>query len=305
MKTIIAHPRFEYMADEIVRNNPETIWKGQALFQRFRDRTPDLKFPWVKDEIEHQDVTYIGDFSNPEELFEHYNAIFWLVKNTADKVRIIMPYFPMGTSERIEEKWETETAHAFSNLISSLPSGRSAKNSVHIFDIHALVEQSIFNLDRINTELHNTMSLLDIGPEEMVVFPDEWAAKRFRKYIPGVPQERRIICGKERVGDDRIVTIKEGDPRGKDCILIDDLIQTGTTLIQTAKVLRAKWARSVRAYAAHGVFPDDSHKRVAAEFDELIVTDSIPANIARAHSLSNMRVLSLSSLIEKIILKGK
>jgi len=49
-------------------------------------------------------VTYIGDFSQAGELFENYNAIFALVKNTANKVRIIMPYFPMGTSERIEEK---------------------------------------------------------------------------------------------------------------------------------------------------------------------------------------------------------
>jgi len=79
-------------------------------------------------------------------------------------------------------------------LISSLPSGRDSKNSIHIFDIHALVEQSIFDIHRINTDLHTTTSLLEIHDEEMVVFPDDGAAKRFRKYLPTVPKERRIIC---------------------------------------------------------------------------------------------------------------
>jgi phosphoribosylpyrophosphate synthetase len=104
MKTIIAHPRFDSLADEIVRRNPENIQKGSANFLRFPDNTPNLKFPNVKHDIEHQDVTYIGDFSQMNELFEHYNTLFNFVKNTAKKVRIIMPFFPMGTSERVEEK---------------------------------------------------------------------------------------------------------------------------------------------------------------------------------------------------------
>jgi ribose-phosphate pyrophosphokinase len=301
MKTLIAHPRFDYLADDLVARNPDKIRKWQADFLRFPDGTPNLRLPWVKEEIEHQDVTYIGDFSQAGELFENYNAIFALVKNTANKVRIIMPYFPMGTSERIEEKWETETAHSFSNLISSLPSGRDSKNSIHIFDIHALVEQSIFDIHRINTDLHTTTSLLEIHDEEMVVFPDDGAAKRFRKYLPTVPKERRIICWKERIGDKRVVTLKEGDPSGKDVIIVDDLIQTGATIQKAAIMLREKGAFSVRAFAPHGVFPEDSHIRLASELNELIVTDSIPANIERAKLLRNMRVISIAPLIEKIL----
>lgn len=94
-------------------------------------------------------------------------------------------------------------------MISHLPSGRREKNSVHIFDIHALVEQSLFDIDRTNAELHTTTSLLDIADDEMIVFPDDGAAKRFREYFPNVPDSRRITCGKERSGEDRIITIKE------------------------------------------------------------------------------------------------
>jgi len=66
-------------------------------------------------------------------------------------------------------------------------------------------------------------------------------------------------------------------------------------------MLREKGALSVRAFAPHGVFPEDSHIRLASELNELIVTDSIPANIERAKLLRNMRVISIAPLIEKIL----
>jgi ribose-phosphate pyrophosphokinase len=301
MKTLIAHPRFDYLADEIVKNNPKYIRKWQTIFGRFPDDTPDLEFQNVKKDIEHEDVTYIWDFSQMSETFEHYNTLFNLVKNTANKVRIIMPFFPVWTSERVEKKGKTETAHAYAHLFSHLPSGRREKNSVHIFDIHALVEQSLFDIDTMNAELHTTTSLLRLKRWEMIVFPDDGAAKRFREYFPGVPESRRIICAKERVGKKRIITLKEGNPEWKNVVIVDDLIQTGGTIREAAKMLRAKWARSVRAFAPHGVFPNDSHIKLAGELDELIVTDSIPINIERSDSIANMRVLSIAPLVERII----
>ncbi len=304
MKTLIAHPEFEYLADELVMRNPETIRKWDVKFLKFPDGTPAFELPNVKTDIEHQDVTYIADFSQPETLFENYNLLFNLVKNTASKVRIIMPFFPMGTSERVEKKWKTETAHAYGHMISSLPSGWSAKNSIHIFDIHALVEQSLFNVDRINAQLHTTTSLLDIPEGSAVVFPDDGAAKRFKENFS--ESVDKIICIKVRgAWEKREITLKEWDPRDKDVILVDDLIQTGGTLREAARMLRDKWARSVRAFAPHGVFPGGSHIALASELDELIVTDTIPANIDRANAVNNMRVISIAPLVEKILLRHK
>lgn len=84
-------------------------------------------------------------------------------------------------------------------------------------------------------------------------------------------------------------------------IIIDDLIQTGGTMIEAAHMLRAMGATSVRAFAPHGVFPGDSHINLANELDELIVTDTIPANTLRAESITNMKVISIAPLIEKIL----
>ena len=84
-------------------------------------------------------------------------------------------------------------------------------------------------------------------------------------------------------------------------LLIDDLIQSGGTLIESAKYLRSLGATSVSGFATHGVFPNDSYQKLAAELDMLYVTDSLPENVQRAGRLENMKVISLKPLIEKLI----
>jgi ribose-phosphate pyrophosphokinase len=302
MKTIIAHPRFDYLADALVKKNPTHLRKGWLSYKKFPDGTPDFFLHDVKDVIEQKDVTYIGDFSRLEDFAEQYVLIRSIVDYYADKVRVIVPYFPVGTMERISKKWEVATASYVADLLSHIPPGRGGKPSIHTFDIHALVERFFFDSFKVNAELHTALSLLKLSPDTVVVFPDDGAAKRFKENFPEYVE--RVVCIKVRgEGEKREITIKEGDPRGKDVIIIDDLIQSGGTIREAARMLRARWAKSVRAFAPHGVFPNDSHIALAGELDELIVTDTIPANIGRATSLANMKVLSIAPLVEKIILR--
>lgn len=131
-----------------------------------------------------------------------------------------------------------------------------------------------------------------------IVFPDEGAQKRFASEFPDADT---IVLSKIREGAERKVTLKEGNPEGKDLLLIDDLIQSGGTLIESAKYLRSLWATSVSAFATHGVFPNDSYKKLAEHLDMLYVTDSIPENVTRAQGIENMKIISLRADIEKII----
>lgn len=127
------------------------------------------------------------------------------------------------------------TAGYFADLLSHLPPGRTHKTSIHTFDIHAPVERHLFNSFHINAELHATKSLLDLPPDTVIAFPDEGAAKRFSKEYAAYDQ---IICTKIRKGDERTISIKEGDPKGKSILIVDDLIQTGGTIMKTAELLR-------------------------------------------------------------------
>lgn len=302
MKTIITHPNFDYLWEKIASDNVGRIVKAKVDFESFADGWPNIFIEKVKEIIEHKDVTYIWDFSNPRDLFFNYALINWVIDYYADKVRVIMPYFPVWTMERIDEKWEVATAKYFADIMSNIPSGRMWKTSIHVFDIHALQERFYFDSSKVNAEMHTAMHLLDeVIKWKTICFPDEWAKKRFGKEFPN---NEKILLSKTRKNDERIITIKEWDPEWKDVILVDDLIQTWWTLIKSTDELRAKWAKSVSAFATHWVFPNDSLLKLLSVVDNLIVTDSIPANNLRASDKTNMQVLSLKGDMEKLILNG-
>lgn len=300
MKTIVSHPNFSYLAEEIAKENDIKIAK--ASFEKFEDWWPNIFINNVKELIEHKEITYIWDFSKPEDLFLNFAAIRWIIDYYASKVRVILPYFPVWTMERIDTKWQVATARYYADILSQFPHGREWKTSIHIFDIHALVERFLFDSHSVNVEIHTAMSLLkDEIAGKSIVFPDDGALKRFWRDFSDFDT---IVCSKVRDGDKRIITIKEWDPKWKDVIIIDDLIQTGWTIKKTAEKLRELWAKSVSSYATHWVFPNDSHIDLASKLDKLIVTDSIPANIQRAKDTPNMQVISIKWLVEKIIFHG-
>lgn len=301
MKTILAHPNFEYMAWEIAQENSQAIEKVDIRMESFPDGWPNIFIDRVKELVEYKEVTYIWDFSRSEELFMNFAVIRWLLDYYANKVRVILPFFPVWTMERIDKKWEIATAKYFAELMSQFPWGREWKTSIHIFDIHALVERFLFDSHNVNAEIHTAMSLLR---EEIkwktIVFPDDGAKKRFAWDFEDFDT---ITCSKHREWTKRIISVKEWNPEWKDVIIIDDLIQSWWTIIETAHKLRELWAKSVSAFATHGVFPNDSHKKLTPELDRLIVTDTIPENIKRALETPNMVVLSIRPLVEKIIFR--
>lgn len=296
-KTLIAHPRFYELGKQIAQERGMNF--PQVEFQSFPDAWPDLFIDDIKGSVEHHDVTYIGDFSRPEDLFLNYSIMRGVLDYYAGKLRVIMPYFPVGTMERISEKWEIATAKYFADIMSHLPSGRGGKTSIHTFDIHALVERFLFDSFSVNLETHTAMNHVQwILQDKTIVFPDEGAEKRFAKEFPGIDM---IILSKVRQGTERKISLKEWNPEGKNLLIIDDLIQSGGTIIKSAEFLRGLGAKSVSGFSTHWVFPNDSYKKLAASLDTLYVTDSIPENISRSREVENMKILSLQGDIEKII----
>lgn len=296
-KTLIAHPNFAELWQKIAAEK----WMDfpQVRFENFPDEWPNLFIDDIKESIEHQDVTYIGDFSKPSDMFINYAMMRGILDYYAGKLRVIMPYFPVGTMERISEKWEIATAKYFADIMSHLPEWRNWKTSIHTFDIHALVERFLFDSFKVNLETHTAMNhVSEIAKDKVIVFPDEGAEKRFWKDFR---DHEIIILSKKREGNERIIELKQWSPEWKDVLMVDDLIQSGGTLIRSAEYLRWLWAKSVSWYATHGVFPNDSYKKLAWVLDNIYVTDSIPENNMRALEYENMHVLSLETDIEKLI----
>lgn len=299
MKTIITSPSFDYIWEEISRELG--IEKSDVKMEQFPDSWPNIQIQ--KEDVQNKVATVLLDFSNPKDLFINYALLQWLVDYKVAALNIIMPYFPVGTMERVWKPGEVATAHSFANILSNLPSWKSGiKNNLHILDIHAEVEEFLFDSKNINVETHSAFELLKEQIEwKTIVFPDEWAEKRFWNMFKDYD---KVVCSKKRVWGERIIEVKEWNPVWKDLIIVDDLIQTWGTIIETANKLKNMWAKSVDAFATHWVFPNESYKKLAEGVDNVITTDSIPENINRANGIDNMEVMWIKELVKNIIMNN-
>eukprot|EP00607_Mallomonas_marina_P005065 CAMPEP_0182429028 /NCGR_PEP_ID=MMETSP1167-20130531/25459_1 /TAXON_ID=2988 /ORGANISM="Mallomonas Sp, Strain CCMP3275" /LENGTH=218 /DNA_ID=CAMNT_0024612323 /DNA_START=399 /DNA_END=1055 /DNA_ORIENTATION=- len=188
--------------------------------------------------------------------------------------------------DRVEIEGRVATANTYAVLLSSLPNC-GKPNRLMIYDIHALQERFYFHGPTI-CSLHSTIPLLLARLQQTnittIVFPDDGAAKRFGSMFPS--NYDIIICGKVRDGARRMIKIADGDPVGKNVVIVDDLVQSGGTLQEAAEALRQHGALEISAFVAHGVFPNSCWQRfcraTAAEkskvvFQKFWVTNSIPS----------------------------
>ena len=98
--------------------------------------------------------------------------------------------------------------------------------------------------------------------------------------------------------------IKDGNAKGKNVVIVDDMIQSGGTMTECAKALKRQGAQSVSAFCTHGVFPQESYKRFLrggdrAIFDRVWVTNSNPVRVRDIPKNDNIEVLDISELIIK------
>lgn len=134
-----------------------------------------------------------------------------------------------------------------------------------------------------------------------IAYPDEGAWKRFHYQFDGFPE---VICTKVRDGAKRIVRLKEGDPGGRHIVIVDDLVQSGGTLIECGKLLQSLGASKVSAYVTHGVFPKQSYKKFvpcsedgAFGWTKVWITDSCPQTTEAVRDLEPFEILSLAEPI--------
>nr|KJB78016.1 hypothetical protein B456_012G172800 [Gossypium raimondii] len=114
-----------------------------------------------------------------------------------------------------------------------------------------------------------------------------------------------IVCNKVRIGDQRIVRIKEGDATGRHVVIVDDLVQSGGTLIECQKVLAANGATKISAYVTHGTFPKSSWQRFEHDnggqtekgLTYFWITDSCPHTVKEVKCKRPFEILSLSGSI--------
>lgn len=278
--TILYHPSMK----EFVKPLRNIFNVKEIKWNKFPDGTLNVTFP---DDLRNEHVIFIGSMHTPEIIHEQFQLNTVISRQGTKSFKMVYPYFP-GTMERVPKRGILATAET---LMASLTKpmthmNKQGPSSLCIYDIHALPEQ-FYAHDNVRIELLSAVPelLKRLSDDFVIVFPDEGACKRFGEQFPEIEKYDRITCSKVRIGDTRSVVIKDKiltkNRVIKRAIIVDDLVQTGGTLHQCAKVLREEGFVIVDAFVTHAIFPNQSYldflEGMAKDsIDKFYVCDTIP-----------------------------
>ncbi|MCX6744602.1 MAG: ribose-phosphate diphosphokinase [Candidatus Parcubacteria bacterium] len=292
-------PQMADLAQKIKALCPDLIL-GDISWNFFPDGFPNFRINHVA-QAKNTDATFLASMDSPAEVFNQLSLIYALPKYLVKSLKVILPFYPTGTMERVETQGEIATAMSLARMLSATPMTQTGPAQIIIYDIHALQEQFYFSdqvLVRLETAADHIIGLFP-KDEYDLAFPDDGAYKRFARYFPGYT---KIICQKVRDGTKRIIQIKEGNPRGKKVVIIDDLIMSGGTLLECAQKLLDAGALEVLAYATHPVFPDNSwEKFISSNIAKVAITDSCPKTVAAVKGQPKFQIISLAQKIANIL----
>lgn len=286
----------EGLSSEFIRSKTQitsnNFYRGYINWSSYGDKTPNIKMnkeTVVK--LKGGKVIFFAYFSfNEEKATSIISQLLFL--NSLNhygvaEINIVLPYFPVGTMERIVGEGEIPTAYSLAHMLNMIPCGAS-KNNLYVFDIHALCSRFFFHtntrpvlISMMPDYLTEMKKIEEKGEHVIIVFPDDGAKKRFEKLLPKEePKIKTITCSKIRKGDDRIIKIDSGienlyknktEESGIlegdiNLFLIDDLVQSGGTILEAFRGLfvdlvdKGFDAKNIKCFAVitHAVLPDET-----------------------------------------------
>jgi ribose-phosphate pyrophosphokinase len=271
----------------------------RAEVRRFADMEI---FVEIKENVRGADVYVLQSTSFPanDHLMELLIIMDALRRSSARRVTAVIPYFGYARQDRRASGRTPISAKLVANLITN-----SGADRVLTVDLHAGQIQGFFDIPTDNLFASPVM-VRDIkdrfkGNNITVVSPDVGGVVRARGLAKRINAPLAIIDKRrERAGESEVMNVI-GEVSGTTCILVDDIVDSGGTLVNAADALIGQGATDVYAYITHGVLSGGAVARItASRLKELVITDSIqPTEAVRV--ARNIRVLSIATLLGEAI----
>ena len=272
---------------------------GNAIVRRFADQEI---FVEIKENVRGEDVFIIQPTSYPanDHLMELLIMIDAARRASARRITAVLPYFGYARQDRKPGPRTPISAKLVANLITEAGANRVLTLDLHAGQIQGFFDIPTDNLYAVPILARDIKDHYDVS-NVMVVSPDTGGVVRARALAKRLDSLLAIVDKRrDRPGESEVMNVI-GDVSGKDCILIDDIVDSGGTLCNAAEALLENGATSVTAYITHGVLSGGAVARVTASaLTELVITDSIQptTSVQNAH---NIRVISTASLIGEAI----
>ena len=256
----------------------------------------------INENIRGNSIFIIQSISSPanDNLMELLLCIDALKRSSAKNITAVIPYFGYARQDRKVAPRTAISAKLVSNLITKAGADRVVTVDLHAGQIQGFFDIPVDNL--FSTPIFARHVKKNLKKNNLIcVAPDVGGTERARalgKMLDcslAIVDKRRPAPGKSQVMN--IV----GNVKGKTCLIVDDIIDSGGTIVNSAKVLKEKGAKEVHVYVTHGVLSGDAVKKIhKSEIKKLIVTDTID-NKDKIKKASNIEVLTISNLMGEAI----
>jgi ribose-phosphate pyrophosphokinase len=259
---------------------------------------------WVKlgENVRGEDVFIIQPtFPPAENLFELLLLIDAAKRASASRVTAVIPYFGYARQDKKDEPRMPISAKLVSNLISKAGADRVLALDLHADQIQGYFDVPVDHLFAAPIFAKHARKTQKDAKRLVVVSPDLGGAKRARHFAERVGSSDVAVIQKHRPTPNVSAIVKViGDVRGKNCILLDDILDTGGTIANAAVALKDAGARKISVYCVHPLLSDDAvGKMNRAPIDKVIVSDTIP--LKSGNEMRKFTVVSVSGLIAEAI----
>jgi ribose-phosphate pyrophosphokinase len=259
-------------------------------------------FVEIQENVRGSDVFILQSTSYPanDHMMELLIITDALRRASARRITAVVPYFGYARQDRKSGSRTPISAKLVANLITHAGADRVMTLDLHAAQIQGFFDIPTDNLYALPVMVRDIRENFDLA-NVMVVSPDVGGVVRARGLAKRINTPLAIIDKRrERAGESEVMNVI-GDVAGYTCILIDDIVDSGGTLVNAADALIANGAKEVYAYITHGVLSGGAAARItSSKLKELVITDSIQPTEA-VNKAANIRTLSIAGLIAEAI----
>ncbi len=283
-----------YLAEKIAHAYGETL--GTVNYQQFSDGEMS---PIIGDSVRGHDVFIVQSTFAPADNFMELLLMIDAAKRaSALNVNVIIPYFGYARQDRKDKPRVAIAAKLIANLLSA-----AGANRIMTCDLHADQIQGFFDIpvDHLDGNYIFVPYLKSLGLNNiMFATPDVGGIKRARSFAKFFAADL-AVCDKYRKEANKIESMRLiGEVEGKDVVLVDDLVDTASTICKAAALLKENGANTVRAICTHPVLSGKAYENINnSVLEELVVSDTIPLKMVTP----KIKVLTVSDLFAKAIRK--
>ncbi len=270
-----------------------------ATIKRFADMEI---FVEIHENMRGKDVFVIQSTGFPanDNIMELLVVMDALKRSSAKRITAVIPYFGYARQDRKPAPRTPISAKLVANIITAAGADRILSLDMHAAQIQGFFDIPVDNLYAAPVFSRDIEEHFEKG-NVVVISPDVGGVVRARALANRIHASLAIVDKRrERAGVSEVMNII-GDVEGKDCIIVDDIVDSAGTLCNAAEALMKEGAKSVSAYITHGVLSGKALERIAnSALKELVITDSIqPTDAVKA--VKNIRILSIAPLMAEAV----